>query len=131
MAITYQFTEIKVEIAPQLGDLQDVITRARYVYVGTDENGIKGEFPGATPMPPPGDANFIPFNEVTEPEVVAWLEQVADLPHMQQQITKKIEAQINPMYVPVPNPWDPTTTSTTSTTTTAPTSTSTTTTIAE
>jgi hypothetical protein len=113
MAITYEFTNIKVEIAPQLGDLQDVITRARYTYVGTDENGIKGEFQGATPMPAPGDANFIPFNEVTEPEVVAWLEEVADKPHMQEQIAKQINNQINPKYVPVPNPWDPTTTSTT------------------
>jgi hypothetical protein len=113
MAITYVFTDIKVEIAPSLDGHTDVVTRVRYNYKGVNEDGIEGTFAGATPMPLPGDENFIPFDQLTEPEVASWLEAVADLPHMQQQITKQIENQINPKYVPVPNPWDPTTTTTT------------------
>ena len=108
MAITYTFSDIKVEIAPSLDGLTDVITRVRYNYNGADENGYSGSFAGTTPMPlPASGSTFIPFNEVTEPEVVAWLDEVADKPHMQQQIQKQINNQIAPKYVPVPNPWDP------------------------
>ncbi len=106
MATTFTFSDIKVEIAPSLDGLTDVITRVRYNYKGVDENGYSGSFPGVTPMPLPGSGSFIPFNQVTEPEVVEWLDEVADKPHMQQQIEKQIQNQITPKYVPVPNPWD-------------------------
>lgn len=115
MAIRFTFTDIKVEIAPSLDGLTDVVTRVRYNYKGVNEDGIEGVFAGATPMPLPSDENFVPFNELTEPEVVSWLEAVADKPHMEQQIAKQIQNQIAPKYVPVPNPWDPTTTTTTTT----------------
>ena len=108
MAINYTFSDLKVEIAPSLDGLSDVITRVRYNYNGVDENGYSGSFSGATPMPQPATGSFTPFNEVTEPEVVAWLEAVADKPHMQLQIQKQINNQVAPKYVPVPNPWDPT-----------------------
>ena len=107
MATTYTFSDIKVEIAPSLDGLTDVITRVRYNYNGADENGYSGSFSGATPMPQPSTGSFTPFSEITEPEVVTWLNEVADKPHMQQQIQKQIDNQATPKYVPVPNPWDP------------------------
>lgn len=115
MAITYTFTNIRVEIAPSLDGLTDVVTRVRYDYIGVDENGIEATFVGATPMPLPSDENFIPFNQLTESEVIGWLEAVVNTDHMQEVIVKGINNQISPKYVPVPNPWDPTTTSTTTT----------------
>ena len=39
MATTYAFSDIKVEIAPSLDGLTDVITRVLYNYNGADENG--------------------------------------------------------------------------------------------
>lgn len=117
MAITFTFLTddtMQLEIAPVLGDLTDVVTRVRYNYVGEDENGIEGTFTGATPMPLPEDTeNYIPFADLTADEVVAWLEAVADIPHMQIQIAKQIEAKISPKYEPVPSPWLPPTTTTT------------------
>lgn len=117
MAITFTFLTddtMQLEIAPVLGDLENVITRVRYNYVGVDENGITGTFAGVTPMPLPEDTeNYIPFAELQPEDVVSWLEAVSDKEHMQQQITKQIEAQIAPKYEPVPSPWAPTTTSTT------------------
>ncbi len=117
MAITFTFLTddtMKLEIAPVLGDLQNVVTRVRYDYVGINENGIRSTFPGATPMPLPTDTeNYIPFDQLQPENIVAWLEAVADIAHMQSTITKSIEAQINPKYEPVPSPWAPTTTTTT------------------
>jgi len=111
MAITYTFLTddtMKLEIAPVLGDLTDVVTRVRYIYVGVDENGVEGTFAGATPMPVPEDTeNYIPFADLTPEDVVAWLEAVSDKVHMQERIAKQIEAKIAPKYEPVPSPWAP------------------------
>lgn len=119
MEITFTFKTdetMKLEIAPVLGDLENVVTRVRYNYVGVDENENEATFAGVTPMPLPTDTeNYIPFDQLQPENVVAWLEATADKPHMQERITKQIEAQINPKYEPVPSPWAPTTTTTTTT----------------
>ena len=119
MAITFTFLTddtMQLEIAPVLGDLQTVVTRVRYNYVGVDENGITGTFAGVTPMPLPTDTeNYIPFDQLQPENVVAWLEAVADKVHMQERITRQIEGEINPKYEPVPSPWIPTTTTTSTT----------------
>jgi hypothetical protein len=109
MAITFTFLTddtMQLEIAPVLGDLQSVVTRVRYNYVGVNEDGFQATFAGATPMPLPTDTeNYIPFDQLQPENVVAWLEAVSDKVHMQERITKQIEAQIAPKYEPVPSPW--------------------------
>ena len=104
MAITYTFKVTELEVAPSLDGQSDVVTRVRYNYNGVDANGYSGSFAGATPMPAPS-GSFIPYNELTQETVVAWLDEVSDKPHMQEQITKQINNQINPHYVPTPIPW--------------------------
>jgi hypothetical protein len=105
MSLNYTFNITQLEIAPTGSDgYPDVVTRARYNYVGVNENGYSGSFAGATPLPSPS-GSFIPFEDLTEEEVVAWLDVVADKPHMQQQIQKQINNQIDPQNVPAPLPW--------------------------
>jgi hypothetical protein len=111
MAITYTFTVNKIEVAPTLGELTDVVTRVRYDYKGVNEDGIEGTFAGVTPMPEPGDAEFKPLAELVEADVIEWLEAHADKPHMQERITKQINDQVAPKYVDTPLPWTPTETS--------------------
>ena len=117
MANTFTFLTdetMQLEIAPVLGDLQNVVTRVRYNYVGVNEDGIDGTFAGVTPMPIPEDTeNFVPFADLQPENVVAWLESTADVTHMQERIVKQIESKINPKYEPVPSPWAETTTTTT------------------
>jgi len=108
MAITYTFVVTQLEIAPSFDGETDVVTRVRYNYNGVNEGGISGSFAGATPVPAPASGStFIPFDELTQDEVIDWLEIYADKPHMQVQIAKQIENQIHPHYVPAPLPWDP------------------------
>ena len=107
MSLTYTFNITQLEIAPSGSDgHSDVVTRVRYNYVGIDETGHSGSFAGVTPMPQPS-GSFIPFEDLTEEEVVAWLDVVADKPHMEQQILKQINNQTNPQNVPAPLPWAP------------------------
>jgi len=107
MAITYTFKVNKIEVAPALGELTDVVTRVRYDYKGIDENGVEGAFSGVTPMPLPGDAAFKPLTELIEEDVISWLEVHADKPHMQERIEKQINDQVAPKYVDTALPWAP------------------------
>ena len=105
MPTTYTFNITQLEIAPTGSDgYPDVVTRVRYNYVGVDSIGYSGSFAGATPIPTPS-GSFIPFSDLTEEEVVAWLDTVADKPHMQQVIQSQIANQIAPQNVPAPLPW--------------------------
>jgi hypothetical protein len=105
MAITYTFKVNKIEVAPALGELTNVVTRVRYDYKGVDENGVDGIFPGVTPMPSPSDAAFKPLTELVEEDVISWLEAHADKGHMQEVIGKQISSKIAPKYVDTPLPW--------------------------
>jgi hypothetical protein len=107
MAITYTFKVNKIEVAPVLGELTNVVTRVRYDYKGINENGIEGVFAGVTPMPAPGDADFKPLAELVEEDVISWLEAHADKPHMQERIIKQISGQVEPIHVDTPLPWAP------------------------
>jgi hypothetical protein len=105
MAITYTFKVNKIEVAPALGELENVVTRVRYDYKGVDENGIEGVFAGVTPMPEPGDADFKPLSELVEEDVISWLEVHADKTHMQERIEKQINDKVAPKYVDTALPW--------------------------
>lgn len=105
MEITYTFKVNKIEIAPILGDLENVVTRVRYDYTGVDENGNDGFFAGVTPMPAPDADNYKALSALTEADVVSWLEATADKPHMQEHITKQITNKLTPKYVDTPLPW--------------------------
>lgn len=105
MAITYTFKINKIEKAPVLGDLTDVITRVRYDYEGVDEKGVKGTFAGCTPLPAPETTDITPLAELTEEIVIGWLEAFADKDHMQERIQKQIEGQVEPKHVETPLPW--------------------------
>jgi hypothetical protein len=109
MAIIYTYDPTELFMAPSLDGLTDVVTRVRYNYTGIDdENSLSAVFSGATPVPVPASGSeFIPLQDLTEAEVVAWLEAVVDPAHMQEVITKNISNQISPKYEPTPIPWAP------------------------
>lgn len=107
MAITFTFKVNKLEVAPMLGELENVVTRVRYDYNGIDEEGNEGSFAGVTPMPAPDASNYKPLSALTEVDVVSWLEATADKPHMQERITKQITTKLTPKYVDTPLPWAP------------------------
>jgi hypothetical protein len=107
MAIIYTFDPTELDIAPSLDGLTDVVTRVRYNYTGVEQDsGVSSLFVGATPVPAPS-AGFTPFEDLTEDEVISWLEIFADTTHMQQQIEKQINLILHPMYVPTTPPWAP------------------------
>src|SRR6056300_229666 len=65
--------------------------------IGTDENGNTGTFSGATPFDvDPTDPNYIPFDNLTEADVLGWIQAVVVdgyEEHVNGQIQKQIDQQ--------------------------------------
>ncbi len=109
MNITYSYKITKMEMAPSLDSLTDVVTIVKFDYIGKDsDSGYEGTFLGSIPVGAPDPSNFTPLKDLTEDEVIAWV--VATYPswdHPQEQIEIQINNQITPKTEDAPMPWAP------------------------
>ena len=76
--------------------------------VGTDENGNTGTFSGATPFDvDPEDPNYIPFESLTEENVLEWIQAVV-VGSYEEHVNGQIQKQINEQtIVDAAMPWAP------------------------
>ena len=127
MATTvFEWVISQLNCAVESEGLPDVINQIHWRYNATQVDEDKTWFAdtyGASSVAQPNPQNFIPYANVTEAEVISWLEQILPVEDMQASLEANIALQINPVEVTLPLPWLPTTT----TTTKAPDTTSTTT----
>lgn len=73
MAITYRWTIESLECIPSQDELQDVVYKAYWVYSGSDEEMYSGTKHGLIDLPDPDSDSFIPYDELDEATVVAWV----------------------------------------------------------
>lgn len=106
MALSFKFQINSIEASPALAGFNDVVVRVRYDYIGTDENGNTAAFAGVTPIPAPEiGGSFKPLSQLTEIDVLSWLNMHADKEHMEERIAKKMQYVVNPPTAPVALPW--------------------------
>lgn len=60
---------------------------------------------GAQGVGQPNPENFIPYENITEAEIISWLESTLPIEAMQAGLEAKIEEQINPTELTPPLPW--------------------------
>jgi hypothetical protein len=117
MATTlFSWTISQLNCAVESEGLPDVINMIHWRYNATQEHDGKVYFAdvyGASSVAQPNPQNFIPYADVTEAEVISWLEQILPVDAMQLSLENNIALQINPVEVTLPLPWLPTTTTTT------------------
>lgn len=100
MEITYSWKITELIKTPLLNGVEDVIISIKFDYIGTsDQIGEDGEFKastfkGAVPTPPPNSENFKPLLDLTEEEVINWIKALHPVDHMQEQIIKDLEKNI-------------------------------------
>ena len=118
MATTvFSWTISELNCAVESDGLPDVINTIHWRYNETQEHDGKLYFAdtyGASSVAQPNPQNFIPYADVTEAEVIGWLEEILPVEAMQLALENNIALQITPKEVTLPLPW----VSTTSTTTT-------------
>ena len=117
MATTvFEWVISQLNCAVESEGLPDVINVIHWRYNATQVDGDKTWFAdtyGASSVEQPNPQNFIPYADVTEAEVIGWLEEILPVEAMQLALENNIALQINPVEVTLPLPWLPTTTTTT------------------
>lgn len=107
MAVTFSW-EIRQLIAlPTHNEQNDVVCNVVWSYHGVDENGVKSVRSGSHALTYEEGAPFIPFSELTEDQVVSWIQALIAPEHvaqMQIEITKDIDWQIDQKNAIIPRP---------------------------
>ena len=113
MALTYVYAVTSLKKTTD-GSIDNAVVQSTWTCTGTDEDGDSGVFNGATPFPLSSvdPDNFIPYEELTEADIIGWIQAVVVGPykdHIDGQINKQI-ALIKDPVVEVPSnelPWSP------------------------
>lgn len=106
MEYTWKITGVKTM---DTDSVKNAIVQTYWEKTGTDAEGNEGKFTGATPFPSStiNTENFVPFDKLTEKEVLSWIQSVVTgsyEEHVNAQIKKQIDAKI----VKQPSlPWAP------------------------
>ena len=108
MNITYTWAITGMKMAPSLDGLTDVVTNVQFKYTGTDSvSGFSADFMGAIPVGTPDPSDFVPLADLTEDEVIAWVQSIYPMDHPNDVVEKGIENQITPTDTQAPMPWEP------------------------
>lgn len=103
--ITYKWTfsafECKVD-----EKLDKIVTMVHWRYKGTDEDGVESEVYGAQPVGEPNPDAFTPYPEISEEQVIKWMESVIDMEAMNENIANQIDLIKNPVQVTLPPPFE-------------------------
>jgi hypothetical protein len=117
MATTvFEWVISELNCAVESEGLPDVINQIHYRYNATQEHDGKIYFAdtySVASVTQPNPQNFIPYADVTEAEVIGWLEEILPVEAMQLALENNIALQITPKEVTLPLPWVSTTTTTT------------------
>ena len=104
--ITYKWNFPAFDCRVDEDGMQDVVTAVHQRYNGTNEDGISAEIYGAQSVPTPNPEAFTPYPDLSEDQVIGWMEETMDVESMQKNIAEQIELIINPVYVTLPPPFN-------------------------
>jgi hypothetical protein len=109
METNFQWVISQLNCAVESEGLPNVINVIHWRYNATQVDGDKTYFVeiyGSSSVAQPNPQNFIPYADVTEEEVISWLEQILPVDDMQLGLEANIALQINPVEVTLPLPWN-------------------------
>jgi hypothetical protein len=82
----------------QDGELSNIIETVHWRYQATDGEHTADVY-GSVGLEAPDAESFKPFEEVTEADVIAWLEDKLDVEAMQKGLMHQLDAIANPTHV--------------------------------
>lgn len=104
----FKFVISALNCAVELDGLPKVIHTIHWRYQAEKTEADKTYFVdtyGASSVGQPNPESFIPYEDITEAEIVSWLEAILPIEAMQAGLEAKIEEQINPTELTPPLPW--------------------------
>ena len=104
MAITYKWQISSLETAPVDGNLNDVVKIVHWRYQATDGD-YQAETYSSYACSEPSPNDFTAYPDLTEQDVIGWLESGLNVEAMQESLANQIEELKNPKIVSLPLPW--------------------------
>lgn len=104
--ITYKWTFSAFDCKVDENGLQDVVTTVHWRYSGTDEDGISAGTYGAQAVGEPNPDAFTSYPDLSEEQVIGWMESVIDMAEMNSNIAKQIELIKNPIQITLSPPFN-------------------------
>jgi hypothetical protein len=103
--INYTWTFPAFDCRVNENGLQKVVTTVHWRYRGTDEDGITGETYGAQSIGEPNPDAFTPYPEISEEQVIGWMEANLDMDAIQGNIISQINLIKTPVTETLSAPW--------------------------
>ena len=100
----YNWIILQLDTAPQEGDLNDVVKTVHWRYVATDGDFV-AEIYSAFACATPSETDFTAYPDLTEAQVISWLEAGLDVDSLKSNLDGQIENLKNPPIVHLPLPW--------------------------
>lgn len=85
--------------------LEKVITNVHWVYRGIDEDEISSYIYGNQLLESANPDNFTPFTQISEEQVISWMENIMDIDTMKASIASQINLIKAPASVTLSAPW--------------------------
>jgi hypothetical protein len=98
MTYGWLIQELKAKVQDEDSGLENIIETVHYRYQATDGEYTADVY-GSVGLEAPDAESFKPFEEVTEADVIAWLESKLDVEAMQSGLDAQLDAIANPTHV--------------------------------
>ena len=102
--INYSWTISSLDTAPSLDSLTDVVRVIHWRYQAVDGD-YQAETYSTYACGEPSPTDFTAYPDLTEQDVIDWLESGLDVDSMKESLANQIEALKNPPIVNLPLPW--------------------------
>ena len=108
--INYKWIISSLDSYPKNAEgLTDVICLVHWRYQAEqvqDDKTYFAEVYGASSVPSPDPADFVPYEEVTYEMICGWLESILDMESLNANLDSQIADQINPKIITLPLPFN-------------------------
>lgn len=102
---TYEWVISKLEVVPQVGSIENYVTRCHWKYIATDGTITKETFGLQGFETNENPENYVAFDDLTKEIVEGWLEVSMDMEAIKAELDSKIADEITPPIVSMPIPW--------------------------
>lgn len=109
MEVVYSWSINQMNEVPQEGSLYDVVVSVFWTRQGTtivNDITYSATMWGAYDCPSPSPTDFTAYPDLTQEQVISWLDAGVDIVPIDQSINEKLDYLINPPIINLPFPWD-------------------------
>ena len=103
--INYTWTFPAFDCVIDEDELQNVVTTVHWILTGTDEDNISATIYGTQGVGQPNPEAFTPFPDISEEQVIGWMESSMDVNALEVNIATQIDLIKHPVTEVLPAPW--------------------------